>query len=159
MLSPEWSRNASGQATLTLSWYGALGARTTTLPARNDIAVVDAKAKELGASVWSCNPNLSGPFTSAPSSAAFSCSATATTRAFDPNVSSDVGNEWAALENVPGSVTPLRLGPGETGTIHVNFATDASVKSTAGSLFLETFNGSTVSADVFAILNYSYQVK
>ncbi len=90
---------------------------------------------------WDVAPDVVGPFgaTGVPTENA-TTAMTATTNAFDPAVLSSTGDLWQASVNpsVLSSLSPVVIGPGQTGTITVTITpTGASGTQTSGTLYID----------------------
>jgi hypothetical protein len=121
-------------------------------------AIATYTAPDIPASIWACPPTEIGP---GPATATtYDCGADATTKAFDPSVTSSTGNIWSALENLTSDYTPLILQPGQSGDITVTIApTGSPGQSVSGFLAVETFSFDTVSSDQVASIPYSYSLR
>jgi hypothetical protein len=74
-------------------------------------------------------------------------------------VTSDSGDVWLASVNPAAPFSPLALGPGQTGTIHVTITPSApSGTHVNGFVDVDTFNLDTDSGDQVASLPYHYTV-
>jgi hypothetical protein len=106
-------------------------------------AIATYTAPDIPASIWSCPPTEIGP---GPATATtYDCGADATTKAFDPSVTSSTGNIWSALENLTPDYAPLTLAPGQSGDITVTIAPGGSPgQSVSGFLAVETFSFTTI---------------
>ena len=119
------------------------------------------------AGVWSASPDEIGPF-SKPAPAGFvNMTLVATTKAFDPAVTSSTGDLWLAAVDTAalGAFNPVALNPGESVVVNVTITptgTPGSVVS--GSLYIDDALGAvppysqTTGNEVVAI-PYSYTIQ
>jgi hypothetical protein len=122
---------------------------------------------EVTPGLWYLNPSEIGPYgpSGAPSATA-SAQLTATTRAFDPNVSSSTGDWWSQVgigqHGVP--FNPVNLAPGATGTISVAIKPrGVPGRRVSGTLYLDDYYpsaqiGTPVGEGDIAAVPYSYVI-
>jgi hypothetical protein len=133
-------------------------AGTTSISLQNPIA-----------SEWGLTPDEIGPFGSGPAkSEDYSTGGTVDTSGFDGTAVPDTGDIWEAIfTGGGGSLNPLYLQPGQSGTINVTFTVPKGTTGSkvAGELAVETFNFNALttgiadwSSDVLGILPYSYKL-
>jgi hypothetical protein len=105
-------------------------------------------------------PAWSGALPPQGTQASVQCTATATTNAFDPSVTSSTGDPWLrATESDPPPLHPLVLQPGETGTIDVGFAPSAAPGwRVTGFLSIDTYDSVTHFGTVVREIPYAYRV-
>jgi Subtilase family len=120
-----------------------------------------ASAPELAPARWFAIPEGQGPFPAGGIGAAtVTLSGAVNTNAFDSAVASSTGNAWfqAAIDNTA-PYRPLRLAPGQTGTITVTITPDAPTGTVVdGFVEVETINNFTSSGDEIVSLPYRYTV-
>lgn len=114
--------------------------------------------------LWFANPSEIGPYAGpAPAGLVNDISMTATTKEFDPAVTSDTGDIW--LESISGSVpsiTPLTLNPGQSGVIMVTITPSGSSGTVvSGNLYVNNFYNlsGTQPADELAAIRYAYSIQ
>ncbi|PZR93905.1 MAG: hypothetical protein DLM67_13160 [Candidatus Nephthysia bennettiae] len=120
-----------------------------------------ASAPELAPAHWFAIPEGQGPFPAGGiGTATVTLSGAVNTNAFDSAVTSSTGNAWfqAAIDNTA-AYAPLRLAPGQTGTITVTITPDAPKGTVVdGFVGVETVNNFTGSGDEIVSLPYRYTV-
>ena len=86
--------------------------------------------------------------------------ALATMKKFDLTMTSDTGDAWAAFTLGNGTVDPLVLGPGESGTITLKIKPPAAAvgKSVTGFVYIDTFNSAVGTGDEVVRIPYAYTV-
>ena len=110
--------------------------------------------------LWFMQPAECGPFAGPAGTTTVTPTFTATTRAFDPTVTSSTGDIWAALAGASGATTSsLTLAPGQSGAITVTITPNApggSVQS--GTLYLATASPVEfgLTGDTLQAFPYSY---
>jgi hypothetical protein len=118
-------------------------------------------ASELAPTRWFAIPEGQGPFPAGGVGAAtVNLSGAVNTNAFDSAVTSSTGNAWfkAAIDN-SAPYSPLRLDPGQTGTITVTITPDAPRGTVVdGFVEVETISNFTSSGDEIVALPYKYTV-
>ncbi|MBS0422647.1 MAG: S8 family serine peptidase [Proteobacteria bacterium] len=110
---------------------------------------------------WNVVPALIGPFgASGALTHPVTMTALATMKKFDLTMSSDTGDAWAAFTLGDGTVNPLVLGPGESGTINLTIKPSAASvgKSVTGFVYIDTFNSAVGTGDEVVRIPYSYTV-
>jgi Subtilase family len=132
-----------------------------------DSASATITEPEVSPGFWTLNASEIGPYpaTGAPS-ASGSASVTATTRAFDPAVSSSTGDLWSAANGVTSAFSPVYVPAGGSATIQVTITPSGSAGSTvSGTLFVDdvTLAGlygvfDNPDGDELAAIPYSYTI-
>jgi len=110
---------------------------------------------------WNVVPALIGPFSSAGAfTQPVTMTALATIKKFDTTMTSDTGDAWAAFTTGTGTVSPLVLGPGESGriTLHIRPQASAVGKSVTGFVYIDTFNSVVATGDEVVRIPYAYTV-
>jgi hypothetical protein len=175
-LVPPGTRSASATATSTspvqVEWTGPGGGidlfgdlRQAQAGNLVSTATDTVRAGSVSQGVWSAYPQQIGPFSDAgaPSGTATILS-TVVTQAFDPAVTTSVGDPYlASVDPTADTGAPVVVGPGETGTFTVTITpTGAKGSVTSGVLNLVTsvytpgaFN---TTGDVVASVPYTYTV-
>jgi hypothetical protein len=116
------------------------------------------------AGVWAVIPDECGPFPAPAPAGTVSVSMTATTKAFDPAVTSSVGDFWEASVNPSASFGLFVLQPGQTGTINVTITpTGTAGTVVSGNLYVDVFDGNVppfgqTGGDELAALPYTYTI-
>jgi hypothetical protein len=120
---------------------------------------------EVATGVWDVAPDECGPFPGPAPAGTVSVSVHATTRAFDPAVTSSVGDFWQAAVNPAAPFGLFVIQPGQTRTINVTI-TPAGASGTVvhGNLFADTFDGNIPpygqeSGAELAAFPYAYTIK
>jgi len=118
------------------------------------------------ASEWAPAPSEIGPFSTRAIPEPYTTSATVTTLGFDHNAIPNTGNVWDdVLGGGSGSINPLFLRPGQTGTMSLTFTVPDGPAGTtvSGVVPVETFptNSFTTgvgdwSSDILSVLHYTY---
>jgi hypothetical protein len=118
------------------------------------------------ASEWAPAPSEVGPFSTPAKPEPYTTSATVTTLGFDHNVTVDTGDVWDnVLGGGSGTIDPLFLRPGQTGTMNLTFTVPDGPSGTtvSGVIPVETFptNSFTTgvgdwSSDILSVLHYTY---
>jgi hypothetical protein len=116
--------------------------------------------------IWFAVPDECGPFGAGGAPAGtVSVSASATTKAFDPAVSSAVSDIWTASVKAPtGPLTLLAINPGQSATINVTITPSAPAGTVvSGNLYVDTFDSDVspfgqIGGDELAALPYTYTV-
>ena len=107
-----------------------------------------------------------GPFgPAAAASETVNTTLTATTKAFDPAVSSYTGDLWQVALGAPLMLTPVLVQPGQSATIPVTIAPSGKKGSVvSGVLYLDDdslfslYGGLAPNADTVAAIPYRYQI-
>ena len=126
-------------------------------------------ANPLTQALWSIAPNVVGPFgASGPPNEPVSTTMSVATAPFDSAVTSQTGDLWLASTDPSqlNGLSPVFVGPGQTGTIPVTITPSGSSGSqVAGTLYIDDYNAVAFQGafqpdgnDVAAI-PYSYKVK
>ena len=116
------------------------------------------------AGVWVVVPAECGPFGTAAPAGTVSVSMTATTKAFDPAVTSPVGDFWEAAVNPDAPFSLFVIQPGQSATINVTITPSAPAGTVvSGNLYVDVFDGNVppfgqVAGDELAALPYSYTI-
>jgi hypothetical protein len=119
----------------------------------------------LGAGFWFATPSEVGPYPSGAPAGTVSMSMSATTRAFDPAVTSDTGDLELASLNPATTFSPVVINPGQSATINVTITpSGASGTVVRGSLFVDDFLTNVPpygqqGPDELAALPYTYTIK
>jgi hypothetical protein len=132
-----------------------------------DSASATITEPEVSPGLWDLNPDEIGPYptTGAPTATA-SASVVATTRAFDPAVTSSTGDLWSAFNGVTSGFAPVYVPAGGSATITVQIQPDGAVGSfQSGTLFVDDVTLAGLSGvfdlpdgDELAAIPYSYQI-
>jgi hypothetical protein len=107
-------------------------------------------------------PEAKGPFPSGglAGGATVNLAAVARTNPFDPAVTADSGDVWALSVDPTAAYQPLRLGPGQSGTITLVITpTGGPGADISGYIGIDTFNPATLSGDELIRLPYEYTVR
>jgi hypothetical protein len=124
-----------------------------------------ASGHPLTSGEWSVLPSVVGPFSSTGASTENThTSMTATTKGFDPAVTSDTGDLWQLAVGGPLTVSPVVVPPGQTTTIQVRIAPGASGTTKSGVLYLDDdslalFDSLVPNANTIAAIPYSYKIQ
>jgi hypothetical protein len=131
-------------------------------------ASLSYSADPVSQGVWAMFPSQVGPYTTAPTPEPVTASMTATTRAFDPAVTSSTGDFWLGALDPSSSVTPVTVAPGQTADIAVTITPTGTHRVVHGTLFVSDLSvtvlyndglySQPVGNDVVA-LPYTYTVK
>jgi hypothetical protein len=115
---------------------------------------------------WASLPSECGPFAGpAPAGTLNSITMTATTKAFDPAVTSDTGDLWLVSTNPDATLSPVVINPGQSAVINVTITpSGASGTTVHGTLYVDDFvNGvppyGQFAGDELAALPYAYTIK
>jgi hypothetical protein len=90
---------------------------------------------------------------------------TATTKVFDPAVTSATGDIWLAATNPAATFSPIVINPGATAVINVAITpSGASGTKVSGNLYVDDYISSVppygqIAGDELAALRYSYTIK
>jgi Subtilase family/Peptidase inhibitor I9 len=131
-------------------------------------ASLSYSADPVSQGVWVLLPAQVGPFATAPTPEPATASMTATTRAFDPAVTSSTGDLWLGALDPSTSATPVTVAPGQTADITVTITPTGTHRVVHGTLFVSDLSvtflsegsiySQPVGNDVVA-LPYTYTVK
>jgi hypothetical protein len=117
------------------------------------------------AGVWSAVPSECGPYSGPAPAGTANMAMTATTKAFDPAVTSDTSDIWLAATNPAATFSPIVINPGQTATIKVTI-TPAGAAGTVvrGNLYVDDFISNVppygqIAGDELAALPYAYTIK
>jgi hypothetical protein len=116
----------------------------------------------LASGPWFAQATQIGPFGNNPAPAGkASFTAHVHARRFDRSVTSSTGDFWlGTVDTSAPAATPLRLKPGESGTITVTITPTGPVGSLVrGTLFVDDVNPFTGAGDELIGFPYSYTVK
>ena len=114
--------------------------------------------------IWFAGPSECGPYPSGAPAGTATITMSATTKPFDPAVTSDTGDYWMLGALGSGAVTPLMLNAGQSGTINVTITPSASTGTVvSGAIYVGAIaNGGPPfgdeSADELAAIPYEYTV-
>jgi hypothetical protein len=118
----------------------------------------------LAAGVWYANPSECGPYPAAAPAGTATVTATVTTKAFDPAVTSTTGDLWTTASTGAFTDTPIVIGPGASATIDVTITPSAASGTVVkGTLFVDDELAaippySQISGDELSALPYEYKV-
>lgn len=131
-------------------------------------ASLDYMADPVSQGVWGLFPSQVGPYNTAPTPEPATASLTATTRAFDPAVTSSTGDFWLAALDPSSAVAPVTVAPGQTADIAVTITPTGKHRVVHGTLFVSDLSltvlsygglySQPVGNDVVA-LPYTYTVR
>lgn len=91
-------------------------------------------------------------------------SASATTKAFDPAVTSPTGDLWQLSTNPSASFTPVEIDPGQTATINVTITPNAAPGTVvSGNLYVDDYASGVppygqLTGDELAAIPYEYTI-
>jgi len=117
------------------------------------------------AGVWAALPSECGPYASPAPAGTANLTMTATTKAFDPAVTSPTGDLWSLSTNPDAALTPIGINPGEAGVTLVTITpSGASGTVVSGVLYVNSFNNNippygALGGDELAALPYTYTIK
>jgi hypothetical protein len=123
-------------------------------------AVAQASAPELAPGFWFAIPEAIGPFPpEGVGAATVDLGALAESFAFDPAVVANSGDAWRQSVDATAPYTPLRLDPGQSGTITLTI-TPSGPRGTVvrGFVALDTLNLTTLSGDEPTTIPYEYRI-
>jgi len=113
---------------------------------------------------WFASPSELGPYPNGAVAGTVNMTMTATTKSFDPAVSSPTGDFWLAAIGSPAGYTPVVLNPGQSATVDV-VITPAGAPGTVvtGTIYVDDLMaavppGSAISGNEVAVLPYTYTV-
>jgi hypothetical protein len=150
---------AQGTVPITMDDSWAFGDPDVLGTSFGDNSVASLTAPQAAPGFWFALPEATGPFTS-PTTGTVNLAAVADTNPFDPAVTSDSGDVWAASVDPNARITPLALAPGASGTITVTITPNAASKSQVnGFIDVDTFDFVTDSGDVVTSIPYRYTVR
>ena len=118
----------------------------------------------VGNGLWSASPTEIGPYPAPAPAGTVSMTCAATTRAFDPAITSSTGDIELASVNPSATFAPIVIDPGQTVTIDVTITPSAAAGTVvAGTLFVDAFQSGTPpygdeAVDQVAGLPYEYTV-
>jgi hypothetical protein len=119
---------------------------------------------QVTAGLWSAAPAEIGPYPSGAPAGTVSMAMTATTKEFDPAVTSPTGDAWLTAVNPATTFTPVTINPGQTATINVTITPSAAAGSVvSGNLYIDDFISGVppygqLGGDELAALPYEYTV-
>ena len=114
---------------------------------------------------WFGLPSEIGPYTGPATPGTVSMTLTATTKAFDPAVTTAGGDFWTQSLNPAGSFTPVIIFPGQTTTIQVTITpSGTSGTVVSGTIYVDDFASGVppygeVGGNEIAALPYSYTIQ
>jgi hypothetical protein len=122
-------------------------------------AAVKISSDELEPGPWLLDPSLIGPFVSTASETA-NAGLVADTRAFDPTVTSAVGDLWLPYTNPAAPAgAPVTIAPGQSTTIPVTFTAGGPRGTTvSGTLFVDDWSYANTTGDELAAIPYTYRI-
>jgi hypothetical protein len=129
-----------------------------------ETGTLNAPVGSVSAGLYFVQPATCGPFTTPGPAGTATVTATATTKAFDPAVTSDTGDMWTAATTGAFTGTPLTIAPGATATINVTITPSAAPGTVVqGNLYIDDALGNIVpfgqvSGDELSALPYRYTV-
>jgi hypothetical protein len=113
---------------------------------------------------WYALPSECGPYGGPAPAGTATVTATVTTKAFDPAVTSTTGDLWSVATTGTLSATPIVIGPGATATINVTITPSAAAGTVVkGTLYVDDAlvaipPYSQISGDELSALPYEYTV-
>jgi hypothetical protein len=117
------------------------------------------------AGVWAAGPTECGPYATPAPKGTVTNQMTAQTKPFDTTVSSDTGDMWLQSVDPTATVSPVVIGPGQTGVINVTF-TPAGASGTVvnGTLYVDDLTDGVppyyqFTGDELAAIRYSYTIR
>jgi hypothetical protein len=173
---PEWlvpTQSSSVQAAATANLpiefdYGSiagdpdlLGAPTTTESAAGSYT---PSGGTVTPGLWFGSPDQLGPYPGPAPSGTVNMSLTATTKPFDPAVTSPTGDFWLSAINSAPAFSPVTINPGQTGVITVTITPSATPGTVvSGYLYVDDFLSGVPpygqqTGDELAAIAYSYTV-
>jgi hypothetical protein len=117
------------------------------------------------AGVWTAPPSECGPYAGPAPAGTANLTMTATTKAFDPAVSSPTGDVWLLATNPAAVLNPIGINPGDAGVVFVTITpSGASGTVVSGVLYVNSFNNDippdgALGGDELAALPYTYTIK
>jgi hypothetical protein len=120
---------------------------------------------EVTTGFWFALPAECGPYPAggAPAGTA-TTTATVTTKAFDPAVTSSTGDMWHVVTNPAATFTPITIAPGQSATVNVTITpSGAPGTQVSGGLYIDDFMSNVppyhqLTADELAVLPYEYTI-
>jgi hypothetical protein len=115
--------------------------------------------------VWFALPDEIGPFSGPAPAGTASLSMTATTKEFDPAVTSTAGDLWLASTNPAATFPPVTINPGQSATVNVTITpSGASGTVVSGNLYVDDFIENVPpyaqeAGDELVALPYTYTIK
>jgi hypothetical protein len=116
------------------------------------------------AGIWEVTPDECGPYPAPAPAGTASVSMTATTKAFDPAVTSAPGDFWEASVNPAAAFSLFVIQPGQTKTIDVTITPSGAAGTVvSGNLYADVFDGNVQpygqeGGDELAALPYTYTI-
>jgi hypothetical protein len=150
----------AGDPDLASSASGA-GPLCTTTPS----STYTPSGGKVTAGVWAVEPAECGPYPAPAPKGTASVTFTATTKKFDPAVTSAVGDFWQAAVNPAAAFGLFVINPGQTRTINVTIKpAGAAGTVVSGHLYADVFDGSVPpggqeGGDELAAFPYAYTIK
>jgi hypothetical protein len=155
---------AQGSAPIVLEMgYGELGEGDPDLigvSRGNNAVAAYAGPRQVSNGTWFLAPALRGPF-DGPASGSATVGMLAHMKAFDRDADSTTGDWWRVLidDDAPDYV-PLRLAPGQSGTITVTFTPQgAKGDKVNGILYVDDFSQRILAGNEHVAFPYSYRIK
>ncbi|MGO8887760.1 MAG: hypothetical protein ACLPUO_04680 [Streptosporangiaceae bacterium] len=117
------------------------------------------------AGVWFASPSECGPYSAPAPAGTVSSTMTATTRKFDPAVTSAAGDFWQSSVNPAAPFGLFIINPGQTRTIAVTVKPAGSSGTVvSGNLYVDTFTGDVppygqLAGDELAAIPYAYTIR
>jgi hypothetical protein len=114
--------------------------------------------------LWAADPAELGPYSRPAPSGFVKMSLTATTKPFDPAVTSPTGDLWLASGNPATQISPVVINPGQTGVINVTIKPSATPGTiVSGKLYVDDYLDNVppyglTTGDELADIPYSYTV-
>jgi hypothetical protein len=114
---------------------------------------------------WFAAPSECGPYPGPAPAGTVSVAMQAQTLAFDPAVTSTTGDGWLQSVNPNATFSPVVLGPGQTGVVHVTITPSGSRGTVIkGNLFVDDFTSAVppydqASGDELAAIPYKYRIR
>ena len=114
--------------------------------------------------LWFAGPDELGPYSGPAPSGYVNLSLTATTKPFDPAVTSPTGDFWLASGNPATPFSPVIINPGQTSVINVTITPSGDPGAiVSGNLYVDVFLDNvppygTTTGDELAAIPYSYTV-
>ncbi len=152
--------DAYDEAGYIVGGAGALDIYAKRDPSSPYTVVATLSKPEVPFGLWIEFPALVGPSGAGGAQPApIATGALATMLPFDPAVTADSGDIWAAVVLGTNTYNPLVLAPGQSGTINVPIKPSAPVGSVvSGFLYIDTFNPNVQTGDEVVSIPYSYTV-
>ena len=117
------------------------------------------------AGIWGALSNECGPYAGPAPAGTADLTMTATTKAFDPAVSSPTGDVWSWSTNLAAPFNPIGINPGDAGIVFVTITpSGASGTVVSGVLYVNSFDNNippygALAGDELVGLPYTYTIK